>query len=1059
MLSRFAPMPSTYIAQTHRLAIVIAVVLLSIASTLMAQTEGLGDTTSTPVAGVPHNYITGLNEIVNPANGSVSVRIPQPYPHERNPNWPIYAFTYDSNLQVTKTPSWQVQTGSQPTMVVNALGYGYQPFQPFSAAILNACIGNPGSCTNYQCTVYSNYIQVDPDGGRHSLGLQQSVPSVGGSTACSYFNVTAGQMLQGGDEHYKASLVGNSGGVVVWDSHGNLPQANPSGNNCVYASTLSALQEDVNGNYCNTTGRTSPLPAADSNQTEQLTFPPKLTFPVTIIPNSAGGSACVFSAITLASSTLPAVSSVSLPNGEQYQFTYDPTYQLLKTITYPTGATVTYTWNTIPNSEGVQYQPQYGGYAGVICALQYGWFAITKRVIAVNGVNTEEQDFQYTTTWPTTPSYKWVSKTTTVTTHDLVRNTQFRTVYSYSPMLPPQSSYPAWVDLGYMPVENTVKYYDTNNNLLKTATKVWGSVNQMTAECDTLPNGLTSGKFYKGYQTYTPSGWNSYGEGETTDLPTDVADYDYGTSDLTSSCALPSSTPTRETLTTYQSFSPTTNSLVPTWPSLLDRPSTVQVKGNGALMAETDYAYDQTSPACPTATPYGHDETRFGCSALAAPRGNATTVTKKCISGCTTNSVSTYAYDTTGQMVSATDANGNTTTYTFTPDCYTTDDGTPPGNTNAYICKITRPATNGVNHITKFQYGYEDGKLRSVTDANSQVTTYCYWTNGCSGTSFDPFVRFTGIQYPSPYNSGVNTFTYSDTGSMPSVTATKAITSGLSMTSRTTYDALGREIETALTTDPDGATYTASTYDGVGKPYQIYNPTRCSTPTSNCGEPTWGLSTYTYDALGRTTGVLEPDGSAVSTAYNSNCTTVVDETGKLRISCTDSFGRLTQVQEPGPGATASTAGSGTVTISGTEQTENGTPGTGAATVNQIQQCVWEGTSGSGSWVPPSGTVTVKVTGAGAKVGSSTASYGGSCNSSGTLTPNPTVSQIAANLAGGLTASGVEVTANSNGASIQITADTTGSGTNYPVSSSYTAAISGYNDSVTALPCRFRSMGL
>jgi hypothetical protein len=59
----------------------VMLLLAAIAPTIRAQGTGggIGNTTSTPVPGVPHDYITGLNEIVNPANGSLSVRINQ-YP-------------------------------------------------------------------------------------------------------------------------------------------------------------------------------------------------------------------------------------------------------------------------------------------------------------------------------------------------------------------------------------------------------------------------------------------------------------------------------------------------------------------------------------------------------------------------------------------------------------------------------------------------------------------------------------------------------------------------------------------------------------------------------------------------------------------------------------------------------------------------------------------------------------------------------------------------------------------------------------------------------------------
>ncbi|PYT86869.1 MAG: hypothetical protein DMG36_25940, partial [Acidobacteria bacterium] len=41
----------------------------------------------------------------------------------------------------------------------------------------------------------------------------------------------------------------------------------------------------------------------------------------------------------------------------------------------------------------------------------------------------------------------------------------------------------------------------------------------------------------------------------------------------------------------------------------------------------------------------------------------------------------------------------------------------------------------------------------------------------------------------------------------------------------------------------------------------------------------YGLTTHVYDALGRTTQVIEPDGSAVTASFSGNTTTVTDEAG------------------------------------------------------------------------------------------------------------------------------------------------------------------------------------
>src|SRR2546423_1988940 len=45
------------------------------------------------------------------------------------------------------------------------------------------------------------------------------------------------------------------------------------------------------------------------------------------------------------------VQHVTLPNDRQYNFTYDGANGLLSSITYPTGATVTYTWGLNPTSQ------------------------------------------------------------------------------------------------------------------------------------------------------------------------------------------------------------------------------------------------------------------------------------------------------------------------------------------------------------------------------------------------------------------------------------------------------------------------------------------------------------------------------------------------------------------------------------------------------------------------------------------------------------------------------------------------------------------------------------
>lgn len=74
-----------------------------------AQVTNVDNTTCTPIPGVGHDYIHLLSETVNPANGSVSLRIQVPMPKGRGITIP-FSFGYDSNgvhhLLAGAVPGW-----------------------------------------------------------------------------------------------------------------------------------------------------------------------------------------------------------------------------------------------------------------------------------------------------------------------------------------------------------------------------------------------------------------------------------------------------------------------------------------------------------------------------------------------------------------------------------------------------------------------------------------------------------------------------------------------------------------------------------------------------------------------------------------------------------------------------------------------------------------------------------------------------------------------------------------------------------------------------------------
>jgi hypothetical protein len=167
-----------------RIATLAAICSLTLAFTLttpsLAQFTEVNDTTSTPVEGAGHDYIKALSETVNPANGSVSLRINVPVAKGRGLTIP-FSFGYDSNgFRHLKpgyypnhgTANWVSTTGytGQGGWVYSIPQLNFDSWTGKQAVISGINDGQP-IYTFYYCEYTTAFTLRKGSGDVHALGV------------------------------------------------------------------------------------------------------------------------------------------------------------------------------------------------------------------------------------------------------------------------------------------------------------------------------------------------------------------------------------------------------------------------------------------------------------------------------------------------------------------------------------------------------------------------------------------------------------------------------------------------------------------------------------------------------------------------------------------------------------------------------------------------------------------------------------------------------------------------------------------------------------------------
>jgi RHS repeat-associated protein len=216
-------------------------------------------------------------------------------------------------------------------------------------------------------------------------------------------------------------------------------------------------------------------------------------------------------------------------------------------------------------------------------------------------------------------------------------------------------------------------------------------------------------------------------------------------------------------------------------------------------------------------------------------------------------------YDDFGNVLSATDAEGRTSYYSYSStygSAYLTEQSTLVGTQNV---------------VTTNTYDRATGNLLSTTDPNGQTTSYQY----------DALGRVTVTTYPAV--SGISATTRSSYDDANNVLTT---TDANGHVTREYFDGLARETELQLWNG-------SSAYSTV---YYTYNwLDQVATKTTATGNTYY----YGYDWDGRLVNLTNPDGTHELTSYNDtlNTKTVTDENGQLTLCQYNWDGLLTSVKE------------------------------------------------------------------------------------------------------------------------------------------------------------------
>ena len=219
----------------------------------------------------------------------------------------------------------------------------------------------------------------------------------------------------------------------------------------------------------------------------------------------------------------------------------------------------------------------------------------------------------------------------------------------------------------------------------------------------------------------------------------------------------------------------------------------------------------------------------------------------------------------------------------------------PAVTTNALGHQVTN-TYYGIAGVPTSGAGYYGlwGQLKSTTDPNQQTATKVYDVFGRPVKSISPLDSLT---YPTTLTEYAEYPTHTQVTRKQRVEHGESATIDLSVFS----DGLGRLIQKKSASGVSGQFIVSgqSEYNVRGLPERKYLPrfTANGLDVMDAVDPSKPHATLQYDAMGRVTNSINPDGTFSSVDYDDWTTTAVDENGHQQKSYFDAYGRLIKKEE------------------------------------------------------------------------------------------------------------------------------------------------------------------